>query len=112
MALSEDVRNELAAIAPRRECDKLAELSALFHTAGSIHLRGRGEDLETLAAVERVMSSMRTETGTHIPDGVPQALASYAAQATDPRVGEAAETIEAIEVARTHHEYEGDYEQL
>jgi DNA-binding protein WhiA len=41
--LSDDVRNELAAIAPRRRCDRLAELSALFHTAGTLHLHGRGE---------------------------------------------------------------------
>jgi DNA-binding protein WhiA len=41
--LSEDVRNELASIAPARRCDRLAELSALFHTAGSLHLHGRGE---------------------------------------------------------------------
>jgi cell division protein WhiA len=40
---SEELRNELAAIEPRRECDRLAELSALFHTAGRIHLRGGGE---------------------------------------------------------------------
>lgn len=43
MSLSEDVRAELASIEPKRECDRLAELSALFHTAGSVHLRGRGE---------------------------------------------------------------------
>jgi cell division protein WhiA len=36
------VRAELAAIAPTRRCDRLAELSALFHTAGTVHLRGRG----------------------------------------------------------------------
>lgn len=41
MTLSEDVRAELAAIAPERRCDVLAELSAIFHTAGSLHLRGR-----------------------------------------------------------------------
>jgi DNA-binding protein WhiA len=41
--LSEDVRNELAAISPLSRCDRLAELSALFHTAGSLHLHGRGE---------------------------------------------------------------------
>ena len=35
MPLSDDLRNELAAIAPKRECDRLAELSALFHTAGA-----------------------------------------------------------------------------
>ena len=41
-SLAEDVRAELAAIAPTRRCDRLAEISALFHTAGSVHLRGRG----------------------------------------------------------------------
>jgi cell division protein WhiA len=41
--LSDDLREELAAIAPERECDRLAELSGLFHVAGSVHLRGRGE---------------------------------------------------------------------
>ena len=40
--LSEDLRNELAAIAPEADCDRLAELSGLFHVAGSVHLRGRG----------------------------------------------------------------------
>ncbi len=40
--LAEDVRAELAAIAPTRRCDRLAEISALFHTAGALHLRGRG----------------------------------------------------------------------
>ena len=43
MSFSEDVRNELATIAPERECDRIAELSALFHFAGRLHLRGRGE---------------------------------------------------------------------
>ncbi len=43
MSLSEDLRNELAAIAPRKNCDRLAELSGLVHAAGTIHLRGRGE---------------------------------------------------------------------
>lgn len=41
MALSEDLRNELAAIEPKRECDVLAELSGLAHTAGAFHLLGR-----------------------------------------------------------------------
>jgi DNA-binding protein WhiA len=40
--LAEDVRSELAAIAPKRRCDRLAEVSGLFHTAGALHLRGRG----------------------------------------------------------------------
>ena len=43
VSFSEDVRIELAAIAPERECDRLAELSALFHFAGRLHLLGRGE---------------------------------------------------------------------
>ena len=40
--LSDELRDELAAIAPARGCDRLAELSALFHSAGSLHLRGGG----------------------------------------------------------------------
>ncbi len=40
---SEEIRNELARVAPERRCDRLAELSALAHTAGSLHLRGRGQ---------------------------------------------------------------------
>jgi cell division protein WhiA len=42
VSLSEDVRGELAAIEPRKECCRLAELSALVRGAGSVHLRGRG----------------------------------------------------------------------
>jgi DNA-binding protein WhiA len=42
MSLSEDLRGELAQIAPRADCDRLAELSGLFHSAGRLHLRGRG----------------------------------------------------------------------
>jgi cell division protein WhiA len=38
--VSEDLRNELAAIAPQRKCDVLAELSGLAHTAGTVHLLG------------------------------------------------------------------------
>jgi cell division protein WhiA len=64
MSLSEEVRSELAAIAPRRECDRLAELSALFHTAGRIHLRGRGEvslhlDVASSAVARRAFSLLR-----------------------------------------------------
>lgn len=40
--LGADARDELAAIAPARRCDRLAELAALFHAAGTLHLRGRG----------------------------------------------------------------------
>lgn len=64
MSLSEDLRNELAAIAPRRECDRLAELSGLCHSAGSLHLRGRGEvavhlDLASAAAARRAFTLLR-----------------------------------------------------
>ncbi len=43
MSLSEDLRRELAQIAPSADCDRLSELSGLFHSAGRLHLRGRGE---------------------------------------------------------------------
>jgi DNA-binding protein WhiA len=61
---SEDVREELALIAPVRECDRLAELSALFHSAGSLDLRAKGEwglhlDLASGAAARRAFSLLR-----------------------------------------------------
>jgi DNA-binding protein WhiA len=64
MSFSEDLRDELAAIAPRRRCCRLAELSALFHTAGVWHLRGRGElavhlDLGSGHAARRAFSLLR-----------------------------------------------------
>ncbi len=60
-SLVEDVRAELAAIAPQKRCDRLAELSALFHTAGVVHLRGRGAidlhlDLGPSAAARRAFA--------------------------------------------------------
>lgn len=65
VTLSEDVRAELAAIEPKRECDRLAELSALFHTAGSVHLRGRGElnlhlDLASNGIARRAYTLLRS----------------------------------------------------
>jgi DNA-binding protein WhiA len=62
--LSDEVRRELAAIEPRRECDRLAELSGLFHTAGSLHLLGHGEfsvhlDLAEAAAARRGFGLLR-----------------------------------------------------
>jgi hypothetical protein len=62
--LSEDLRNELAAIAPDSDCDRLAELSGLFHVAGSVHLRGRGEvalhlDLVSSAIARRAFALLR-----------------------------------------------------
>ncbi len=64
MALSDELRSELAAIAPGRACDRLAELSALFHTAGSIHLRGRGEitvhlDVSASSVARRAFALLR-----------------------------------------------------
>ena len=64
MTLAEDVRSELAAIAPARRCDALAEISALFHTAGSLHLRGHGElafhlDVSASSVARRAFSLLR-----------------------------------------------------
>ena len=64
MALSDELRNELAAIAPRRDCCRLAELSALFHSAGAVHLLGRGEvslhlDVASKAVARRAFSLLR-----------------------------------------------------
>ena len=64
MSLSEDLRHELAGIAPARDCDRLAELSGLAHTAASLHLRGRGQialhlDLASPAAARRAFSLLR-----------------------------------------------------
>jgi len=64
VSLSDDLRNELAAIAPDSDCDRLAELSGLFHVAGSVHLRGRGEvalhlDLATSATARRAFALLR-----------------------------------------------------
>jgi DNA-binding protein WhiA len=61
---SEDIRAELASIAPSRRCDVLAELSALFHTAGHLHLRGRGTvslhlDVSSSAVVRRAFQLLR-----------------------------------------------------
>jgi DNA-binding protein WhiA len=65
VSFSDDVRAELAGIAPVRECDRLAELSALFHFAGRLHLLGRGEvslhlDLSSAAAARRAFTLLRS----------------------------------------------------
>jgi DNA-binding protein WhiA len=65
VSLSDDVRNELAAIAPERECDRRAELSALFHSAGRLHFHGSGEvslhlDVASSAVVRRAFSLLRS----------------------------------------------------
>src|SRR5213076_3602686 len=64
VSFSEDLRNELAAIAPDADCDRLAALSGLFHVAGSVHLRGRGEvavhlDLVSSAVARRAFALLR-----------------------------------------------------
>lgn len=64
MALSETLRDELAHLELRRECDRLAELSALFHSAGRAHLEGKGKisvhlDLAGAAVARRAFSSLR-----------------------------------------------------
>src|SRR4051794_4393324 len=65
MPLSEDVRRELAGIEPQKHCDRLAEISGLFHTAGSLHLRGQGEfsvhlDLAESAVARRAFGLVRS----------------------------------------------------
>jgi DNA-binding protein WhiA len=64
LALSDELRNELAAIAPARRCDRVGELTALFPTAGSAHLRGRGAvavhlDVAASAVARRAFSLLR-----------------------------------------------------
>ena len=64
MPLSEDLRNELAAISPASDCDRLAELSGLAHSAASVHLLGRGEvavhfDVASNAVARRVFGLLR-----------------------------------------------------
>lgn len=64
MITSEDVREELGRIAPKRSCDRRAELSALFHSAGVLHLRGKGDwglhlDVGSGAAARRALVLLR-----------------------------------------------------
>jgi DNA-binding protein WhiA len=64
MSLSDELRNELAAISPHQACDRLAELSGLFHAAGRVRLHGRGEvslhlDLASSAVARRAFSLLR-----------------------------------------------------
>jgi len=81
VSFSEDVRAELAAVAPERECDRIAELSALFHFAGRLHLRGRGEvslhlDLSSAAVARRAFSLLRSF-------GVDSEIRTYSQRAFD-----------------------------
>ena len=63
MSLSDDLRDELAQIAPARHCCRLAELSALFHTSGTWHLRegavGVHLDLASSAGARRAFALLR-----------------------------------------------------
>jgi DNA-binding protein WhiA len=63
MALSDDLRDELAQIAPVRRCCHLAELSALFHACGTWHLQGGAialhVDLATSAGARRAFALLR-----------------------------------------------------
>jgi DNA-binding protein WhiA len=62
--LSEQVRAELASIDPRKPCCRLAEVSALVRTAGTVHLRGSGRigvhlELASGAVARRAFSLLR-----------------------------------------------------
>jgi DNA-binding protein WhiA len=64
VSLTAALRAELAAIAPRNACDRLAELSGLLHTAGSVHLKAHRElsvhlDLADSATARRAFSLFR-----------------------------------------------------
>lgn len=81
MRTSEDVREELARIDPERACDRLAELSALFHSAGHLRLRAKGEwtlhvDLSSGAAARRAFALLRDE-------GIPSEIRTYSRRAFD-----------------------------
>src|ERR1043166_6282832 len=80
MALAEELRGELAQIAPPRPCCRLAELSALFHVSGAWHLR-RGTvavhlDLASAAAARRAFALLRNL-------GVRSEIRTYARRAFD-----------------------------
>jgi cell division protein WhiA len=68
MTLSDDVRDELAQIAPTRRCCRLAEISALHHGAGAWHLRDRHIevhlDLVSSAVARRAFAVLR-DAGVH-----------------------------------------------
>ena len=63
MSFSDDLRDELAQIAPARRCCRHAELSALFHASGAWHLRGRAIgvhlDLASSAVARRAFALLR-----------------------------------------------------
>ena len=103
MSLSENVRNELAAIEPRKACCRLAELSALVRGAGSVHLRGRGRvavhlELASPAVARRAFSLLRAYV-------VPAEIRTYQRRAFDRatrfqlHVGDDARALQALNEA-------------
>jgi hypothetical protein len=79
--LSDEVRRELAAIEPRKRCDRLAELSGLFHTAGSLHLRTGGEFSVQLDVAEAAVA--RRAFGLLRSFGVEAEIRTYSRRAFD-----------------------------
>jgi DNA-binding protein WhiA len=76
--LSEDVRAELAGIDPRKACCRLAELSALVRSAGSIHFRGGGRislhlEVSSPAVARRAFTLLRSY-------GVPGEIRTFRSQ--------------------------------
>ena len=81
MSLSEELRDELAGVPAGDERERLAELSGLFHAAGSIHLRGRGEvtvhvDVSSSRVTRRAFRLLRSL-------GVPAEIRTYRRRAFD-----------------------------
>jgi hypothetical protein len=80
VTLSDDLRDELAQIAPERRCCRLAELSALFHTSGAWHLRAGKVavhlDLVSSAGARRAFALLRDL-------GVRSEIRTYRRQAFD-----------------------------
>ena len=75
------MRDELAAIEPRKPCCRLAELSALVRGAGSVHLRGSGRialhlELASGPVARRAFSLLRSY-------GVPCEIRTYKRRAFD-----------------------------
>ena len=81
MSLSEDVRSELAGVEPQKHCDRLAELSGLFHTAGSLHLLAHGEFSVHLDLAESAVA--RRAVGLVRGFGVGAEIRTYTRQAFD-----------------------------
>jgi cell division protein WhiA len=103
VSLSEDVRGELAVINPSRACCRLAELSALARTAGTLRLRSGGRvgvhvQVASAAVARRAFSLLRAY-------GVRCEIATYRRRAFDrsPRfridVGEGGRALQALNEA-------------